>query len=302
VEAEDETRVSVPVLDQSDVAVGLTPTWLERTAWRHGRQVWQAAQVAIRANYQKTVIGWWWLLLRPLAPAISSTVVMGAFVGVKTGDTPYFLFVLCGLAIWHLFEAGLLASTRSLRLIKRLGGPGAFPLVLLPVAGMVPRLVDFGVTVVLVLVVNIGFFVAHGRSYLVLGWETLLSLPAVLLCLLLVVGLGFFTSVLIGNKRDLRFGLHQVLRGWFFLTPVVYPLHLVPPRWRFIASFNPMTTIVEMFKRGLLGNKEHGDLGHFMVTIPLVGLIVVAGLWFFRSRRPAVPDEDATFDGEDDDE
>jgi lipopolysaccharide transport system permease protein len=264
----------------------------------HGRWLWRVAQVAVHASYQKTALGWWWLVVRPLLTAITTTIVMHSFAGVEAGSTPYILFVLVGLAIWNLFEQGLLAVTRSLRLAKLV--PGDVPPILLPVGSLAPRLLELGLTLGLILVMNAYFLVRDGRSHLALGLETLLIVPAVLLCLLLAVGIGLFTAVLVGNKTDLRFGLSYVLRAWFLLTPVIYPLSLVPERWRPLASLNPMTTIVELFKWGLLGPAGRGDVGHALVTIPALVLAFAAGVWFFSRARMRPDGGDAG--GEDEDE
>jgi lipopolysaccharide transport system permease protein len=256
------------------------------------------AQLAVHTSYQKTALGWWWLVIRPLLTAISTTVVMHSFAGVEAGSTPYILFVLVGLAIWNLFEQGLMAATRSLRLVKGLDDD--VPLILLPIGSVAPRLLDLGFTMGLVLVLSAYFLVTDGRSHLAFGVQTLLILPAVLLCLLLAVGVGLFTAVLIGNKTDLRFGLGYVLRAWFFLTPVIYPLSLVPERWRPLASLNPMTTIVELFKWGLFGPAGGGDVGHAWVTIPTLVLGFGVGAWFFSRARMRPDGGDAG--GEDEDE
>jgi lipopolysaccharide transport system permease protein len=113
------------------------------------------------------------------------------------------------------------------------------------------------------------------------------------------VGLGFFTSVLIGNKRDLRFALGYVLRAWFFVTPVIYPSSLVPERWRAVATMNPMTTVVELFKRGMLGAQPNEDPGHLPATIPLLALSLVAGVWFFARVQKLRARPDADGDDED---
>jgi len=149
--------------------------------------------------------------------------------------------------------------TRSLKLVKRVDGD--VPLILFPIGSIAPRLLE-------------------------LGPETLLIVPAVFLCVLLAVGVGLFTAVLVGNKADLRFGLGYVLRAWFFLTPVIYPLSLVPERWRPLASLNPMTTIVELFKWGLRGPTGRGDVGHALITIPTLVLGFGAGVWFFSRAKP----------------
>jgi lipopolysaccharide transport system permease protein len=282
----------------SDLTRALALTSASRAGRYYGRSLWTVAKLAIRTSYEKTALGWWWLVIRPLLTAVSTTIVMHSLAGVDAGEVPYILFVLVGLAIWNLFEQGLLAATRSLQLARLLDAD--VPLILLPIGSIAPRLVEFCLTLGLILAVNGYFLVVDGRFHLAIGPATLLIAPAVALCLVLAVGVGLFTAVLVGNKTDLRFGLKYGLRAWFFLTPVIYPLSLVPERWRPLAALNPMTTIVELFKSGLLGPAGRGDVGHALITIPTLVLGFGMGLWFFSRAKPR-PDGGGP-GGEDEDE
>lgn len=238
---------------------------------------------AVRRRYRRTILGWPWLVVRPLAGALAGALLFAGVLGVETGRVPYLLFFAVGLTAWSIINVGLLWCTRSLEVNRRLLRTTYFPRLLLPISHLVPALVEFVVFFLVALAIAV--YYATVGDYPLPGPE---GLPYVLLALLygclLVLGLGLWTSVLGARNRDLRFSLSYVTQAWLFLTPVIYPLSAVPESWRAVVTWNPATLLVVLFREGALGTDE---LEPAMVVSGLVVLVplLLSGLWFF-SRAP----------------
>jgi lipopolysaccharide transport system permease protein len=236
----------------------------------------------IRRLYHKTVLGWLWLFIRPLLPAIALMVIFHRVGGMSTGDdTPYFLFLLVGMGLWSTLSESLMWMTRSFQINGAVLKKLYFPRLLLPAAAVGPAVVNLAIMLGLILVVDLYFYWIDGRLWIVPRPELSLAPIALLLTLLLAFSIGLFTSVLGAEYRDVRLTLSYVLQFWFLLTPIVYPLSAVPESYRWLAALNPMTLNVQLFKWAFFGIGD--ELAPTDMIAPLVILVVLffLGLWFF---------------------
>jgi lipopolysaccharide transport system permease protein len=258
--------------------------------WRSRHLVHYFALRALHQTYKFTYLGWPWLLIRPLLPALIGTLIFHEVAGIDSGETPYLLFFAVGNAPWMLFEDGLTRATRGLQMNRSLLRKLYFPRMILPAAAMAPGVIDFLTHCALISGLSLYFFLSSGVWPLALGPALLLP-GAILLTLVFVLGIGFFTSVLGAEKRDVRYALPYLMRFWFFMTPIVYPLSAVPTEWRWLAAINPMTTIVEMFKHALLPATGTLQVTSVLTTCLIVGLTFLAGFWFFARTEAASIDQ-----------
>ena len=117
--------------------------------------------------------------------------------------------------------------------------------------------------------------------------------PVVLLLAVgIALGLGLWLSALNVQYRDVRYVVPFLLQVWLFATPVVYPLSLVPERWRMVAALNPMAGVVEGFRSALLGSPWPRDpvlvsaavalLRRGLAVAAVAVLLVVSGALYFR--------------------
>ena len=260
--------------------------------WRYRGLFRYFAVQSIQGMYARTFIGKSWLFLRPIIPLAISTLFFHSLIGIQTGGTPYFLFLLISTSIWELCERTALTSMRSMFAGRRLLRKLYFPRIILPLSFTAAPLAILGVHLLLVVPVTIYFWVTGGRFPLALGPNTLLCLPAVLLSLLCGLVIGLPCSVIGSEKRDLRFGVRTMFRFWFFLTPVVYPLSLMQGKMRVLAIVNPMTPAVELFRQGLLGTTD--DLSILGPAIACSLVVLAVGLtfsvWFFLRAEAAAVD------------
>jgi len=214
------------------------------------------------------------VVLQPLLAGLIFTVIFGHFAKLPSDGSPYLLFVFAGLLGWNLFNGVLQRAGNSLVAESKLITKVYFPRLIIPLSGALSALVDFAVTLVLMLVL---LAVYHTWS----GWWLAL-LPVVLLVnLALAVGFGLWLSALNVRYRDFMYAIPFLLQVWMYASPVVYGLSLVPERWRPWVALNPLCGMLEGFRQALLGTSS---LGGWAISIAVGGatIALVSGALYFR--------------------
>ena len=260
------------------------PVATAREVWRHRRFVRYLGYRSLRKMYQRTVLGWVWLLILPIFPIAIRALVFGGLLGATSDGIPYFLFLTAGMTTWTLFASALMWGTRGLELHRGILSRVYVPKVILPVATMTPAVLDLAIGIVILLLVSLYYAVSQGTPYLHLGLHSLWALAALALALLLALGIALFTSLWAEKARDARFTMAQVTLVWFLLTPVLYPMSQVPARHRSWMLLNPMAEVVEAFKYGVL-QIGTPDPGRFVVAAVITIATLAAGLAFFSWRQ-----------------
>jgi lipopolysaccharide transport system permease protein len=228
----------------------------------------------IRARYQQSALGWLWAVIQPVAQVTIFTIVFTQFVPVDTGNVPYVIFSYVAIVPWTLLAMSLPdmanALVDNITLVTKI----YFPREALPIAAMLARLMDFGVAAVLVVLLMLFYQV----PLFPLGW---LYLPIILIIeFMLILGLGLACAALNVFFRDVRSLLVLGLQVWFYASPIIYPVSLVPAWLRPIYFLNPMAGVIAAFRDVLLEGRLPGP---YLVPAVVVSLIVfVAGYWFFK--------------------
>ena len=250
------------------------------------RALWHARAVTVslvardlRGRYVGSSFGLVWAILHPLSQLAIFTFVFATVLKVRFGedDVPFVLHVACGLFPWLAFQESLLRSATCLVdnavLVKRV----VFPIEVLPLQLAISALVHQLIALGLLLVLMAGFGLAPRPS--------LLALPAVLAVqLLLTLGLAWVAATLHVYFRDTAQALGVLLPMWFYLTPIIYPYHLVPEPLRPALALNPLTTLVQayrdLFLRGAvpLGGRE------LWLVAASVGAFAIGASAFARAR------------------
>jgi lipopolysaccharide transport system permease protein len=240
---------------------------------------------------RQSPLAWIWLIMRSGAPAFVTAFVFGAIARFSSGDVPYLLFILVGTMCWQTFEWSLLMGTRAMRSYARLLTALYFPrIILLPVSTIEP-MIRTAIKAGLILIAGGYYLYADGRMYLQAGPQLTVAAGALVSAWLLGIAFGLFTSVIEAPARDLRYSIRYLSRFWMFLTPVIYPLSMVPEQYRWIIALNPMTGLVEAFRWGVLG-PEAGGLHPLPLAISAIALVVVGvtGLLFFGRAESKMVD------------
>jgi lipopolysaccharide transport system permease protein len=238
----------------------------------------------VQKRVGRTFLGYLWIFLPVLIPLFMGSLVFGGILGVGIPGVPYFLYFIVALSSWTLFAMTAYWSTRSLEImrseIRRLYVPRLIPLVsaiTLPLITLLIYLVIMGCAT--------GFYLLErGELYLDLRPMTLLVPVAVAMLIVFALACGLWFSPLAPRARDVRRLEGYVLGVWYFLTPVVYPIGEIPSGWRFLASLNPITAPVELYKQGLIGTGDVTSLGLASYFVALV-VVTVVGLRIFLPKE-----------------
>ncbi len=256
--------------------------------WRYRRTLWFLANQSRKRIYDKMTLGIFWVFARPLLPILINTLIFGGLLGLASDGLPYFLFYLTGMTSWHMFERGLLWATRSLTQSRGLVKKVYFPRLIIPISSVAPVVVEFLVFMGLLAGAFIYYRVVDGVWYIHVSWRLLVALLAQCLALVLVIALGFFTCVAQARHRDVRYSLRYLMRFWSYATPLLYPMSQVPPQYHWLMYLNPMASIVQTFKWGVLGVDTFPGLA-LLWSAALTFTVFGVGFWFFgRSESAAI--------------
>jgi lipopolysaccharide transport system permease protein len=228
----------------------------------------------IKLRYKQTALGILWVVLQPLAAGVIFAVIFGRFAQMPSGGHPYLLFVFAGVLGWNLFAGILQRAGNSLVVEAKLITKVYFPRLLIPCAAAVAALVDFVVSMALMVVL----LAWHGVWP---GWWLALLPVVVAITLALAVGISFWVSALNVRYRDFMYALPFLIQVWMYASPVVYGLELVPERWRALFALNPLAGVLEGLRAALLG--RGGDVAAPLGIAAGMALIaLVSGAFFFR--------------------
>jgi len=235
----------------------------------------------IKLRYKQTALGVIWAVLQPLLTMLIFTLLFGKVAKMPSDGVPYALFAYCGLLPWTFFANGITNSSNALVNNSNLIAKVYFSRLVMPTAAVLAGLVDLGISFVLLFALFIGYKVPLS--------ENLIALPAlVLLVTLLALAIGLFFSALNVKYRDIRHALPFVVQLGMFITPIIYPVSMVPQQWRWLVKLNPMAAVVEGFRACLLGRPFDwpGLLQAAIATL----LLLICGAFYFRSMEKTFAD------------
>jgi homopolymeric O-antigen transport system permease protein len=236
----------------------------------------------IKIRYKQTVLGAAWAIIQPVFMMAVFSIFFGKLAKVPSDGIPYPVFALCALLPWQLFASAVSDSGNSLVGNQGLITKVYFPRLVIPISAVLSGLLDFAVT----LVVLLGLIFWYG---IVPGWR-IITVPAfILLAMCTALAVGLWLSALSVQYRDVRYVIGFLVQFWLFATPVAYPSSIVPERWRAFYALNPMAGVVEGFRWALLGKSS--ALGSMLwVSIAVVLITLFGGLYYFRRMEQEFAD------------
>lgn len=261
-----------------------------REVWQYRRTLSFFAINSVQALYAKTRLGMPWLFIRPLFPLLVGTFVFGSVMKVPSGRVPYFIFFAAGQLAWNFFDGPLIRGSRGLDANRHLLTKLYVPRVILPLGQMASGLVDTAMVLLIFMAAVVYYRAADGVWYVQAGPRLLGAAGAAFLILVFAFALTLWTSVWQARARDMRFVLRHVVAFWLYFTPVIYPLSMLPPDYRWLAYLNPLTAPVETFKWALLSTPAPSWpwLGYSAGVTTIAFLL---GSWYFASQESATMDK-----------
>jgi lipopolysaccharide transport system permease protein len=236
----------------------------------------------VKVRYKQTVIGATWVVLQPLMTMVVFTVVFGHFAKIPSDGLPYPVFAYTALLPWTYFSQALSRSGVSVVGSAHLITKVYFPRLIVPLSAAVSPGVDFLLSFIILL-----GLIAWYKIRLTL---CIFALPLfIILACITALSVGLWFSPLNVRYRDVGYAIPFLNQIWMYASPVVYPISLVPERWRLLYSLNPMAGVIEGFRWALLG-KESPDFVVMTVSAAVVLVLLLGGIFFFRRMEPTFAD------------
>ncbi|MBV9526813.1 ABC transporter permease [Sphingomonas sp.] len=236
----------------------------------------------VKSRYSQTLLGIGWAVLQPLLTTLIFWAVFGHVIHVPTGRASYPLFALAGLCIWNLFSQGMTGAAGSVLANQNQVTKIYFPRLIIPLAAVAVTLLDFAISLVLLVIVA----VATGSG---LGGPLLLAPLFVLLAAAVATGVGSALGALNVLYRDVRHLVGFLAQLWLVATPVAYPASLIPDRWRWLAGLNPMAGIVEGFRWSVLGTPAP-DMMLLVTSAATSVVVLIVGVMLFSALEDRFAD------------
>jgi lipopolysaccharide transport system permease protein len=200
----------------------------------------------IKVLYAQTIMGFSWAILQPLIQIILFTIVFGKVAKVPTDDIPYFLFASVAIIPWTYLSQAMTMGSQSLVLNQHMLGKIYFPRLIFPSTPILSKMVDFGISLIILVILML--------YYQVIPTWTILLLPVFTLFMMgLALGVGLWLSAMAIRFRDVKHAMPFVIRMLMYSAPIVYSASSIPPQYRFAYSLNPIVGVIEGFRACLLG-------------------------------------------------
>ncbi|HAM51932.1 MAG TPA: phosphate ABC transporter permease [Nitrospiraceae bacterium] len=250
--------------------------------WRYRELLYFMAWRDIVVRYKQTAMGASWAVIQPLITMVIFTLIFGRLAKIPSDGVPYPVFAFTALLPWTYFSQALTRSGNSVVSSANLITKIYFPRLLIPLAASISPLVDFFFSFLLLLALMAWYHVG-------LTWG-LLALP-------LFLGFAFLSSLAIGlwlaalnvRYRDVGYVIPFLTQVWMYASPVVYPVSVVPEKWRLLYGLNPMAGVIEGFRWALLG-KQSPDFSVIAISTGVVMAMLFGGIVYFRRSESTFAD------------
>ena len=231
--------------------------------------------------YKQTILGPLWFFLQPIITAITFTVIFGNLAKISTDGLPQILFYMCGITLWNYFADTLTKTADTFSSNANIFGKVYFPRMIVPLSVVVSNLIKLGIQFLLFLGIWIYYLV---QSDLIHPNKMLALIPFLIILIgFMALSFGIIISSLTTKYRDLKFLVTFGIQLMMYASPIVYPLSIVPEKYKWIIIANPVTSIIETFKYAFLGVGEFSwlYLGYstlFTIVLFMIGLVIFHGV------------------------
>ena len=235
----------------------------------------------IKVMYAQTILGLLWAVIQPATQIIIFSVVFGKIAKISTEGIPYVLFSSIAIIPWTYISQSTIQSSQSLISEKQMLGKVYFPRIIYPITPILSRMVDFSISLVILIGIAIYFDVVP-------TWR-LLFLPLFIIEMMMIpAGLGMWLSSLAIRYRDVKYAMPFATRMLMYTAPIVYSASSIPEKYRILYSLNPLVSVIEGYRAILLGSSIPWNyvLPGSIITV----LIFLSGAMYFRYMERIIVD------------
>ncbi|MDX2098472.1 MAG: ABC transporter permease [Leptolyngbyaceae cyanobacterium bins.59] len=272
-------------LDQFTLVIeaGRTEKQYWRDLWRYRELFYFLAWRDILVRYKQTVIGVAWALIRPFLTMVVFTIVFGKLAKLPSEGVPYPILVFAAMLPWQFFANALSECSGSLVGNANLISKVYFPRLIVPASSVIVSFVDFLISGIILLALMVWYnFIPDWR---------IISLPLfILIAFAAAIGSGLWFAALTVRYRDFRFVIPFVVQFGLYISPVGFSSSVIPDRWRLLYSLNPMVAVIDGFRWAILGGQVQIYYPGFLLSLGLVALVLISGIWYFRKTEKTFAD------------
>jgi len=253
-----------------------------RELWQYNELLYFLVWKEVKVRYKQTIIGGAWAIIQPLLTMVIFTIIFGRLAKIPSDGMPYPVFTYTALLPWMLFAQALTRSGGSLVYNANLITKVYFPRLLVPLSAALAPIVDFIVSFLILL----GMLAWYGIPP-TLG---ILALPFFLaLTLVTAISVNLWLAPINVKYRDVAHTLPFLSQIWMYASPVVYPLSMIPEKWQFLYSINPMVGVIEGFRWALLG-KQSPNFMAMAISVIVVMALFLGGILYFKKMEQTFAD------------
>lgn len=257
------------------IQAGKTEKQYWKDLWRYRELCYFLAWRDILVRYKQTFIGLAWAILRPFLTMVVFTIIFGNIAKLPSQNAPYAILVFTGLLPWQFFANALGDCSNSLISNSNLISKVYFPRLIIPISAVVVSFVDFFISGIIL----VGLMAWYDY---IPSWR-ILSLPLfILIAFLASLGAGLWISALNVQYRDFRYIVGFLIQFGLYISPVGFSSNLVPEKWQFLYSLNPMVGVIEGFRWAILKGDYLLNWQGITLSLLLVVLMGWGGLTYFR--------------------
>lgn len=237
-----------------------------------------------RVRYAQTTIGFVWAILQPVVTLLILSLVFGRFVGVET-DVPHILFTVAGMSIWSYFSYVMTNSGNSIITSQNMVKKIYFPRIIIPLSKAVVGFIDFGITLLIMIVLMVYYQVAPSPYV----W---LAPVFILIGVIAALSVGIWLSALTVRYRDFQHVVPFIVQIGLYITPVAYPAEFAVkqlPQWASTVYYlNPMAGVVQGFRWAMFGGESPGVM--MFISVVMILVLFFTGLLYFRKVEDEMAD------------
>ena len=235
----------------------------------------------IKALYAQTILGFSWAIIQPLVQIVLFTIIFGKVAKLSTDGIPYILFSSVAIIPWSYMSQAMTASSQSLIQGSNMLGKIYFPRLIFPIVPCLSRLVDFGISIVIILCLLLYYRVSP-------TWN-LIFFPLFLMMMMSIpIGMGLWFSSLAIRFRDVKYAMNFVIQILMYSAPIVYSASSMPEQYRLIYSINPIVGVIEGYRACILGT----PMPWFYILPGMItaAILLVSGAYYFKRMERIVVD------------
>ncbi|GIP35121.1 ABC transporter permease [Paenibacillus sp. J2TS4] len=262
----------------------LNPVFFIKQFWINKSLIKQFTQREILLRYKGSFLGFFWSFINPLLMLSVYTFVFSVVFKGRWGlDQPennfeFAMIMFCGIIAFNIFSETVNRAPTlivgNVNYVKKV----VFPLEILPITVLLSNLIHAGISVLtLLLAVNIFL---HFTT-----WTIILIFIVIVPLIFLTLGISWFLSSLGVYIRDIAYTVVVATNILFYVTPIFYPINAVPDFFKTFMFFNPMTTIVDNFRRVIIWGKLPDWSSYFIILLVSYIIMIFGYLWFNRTRK-----------------